>query len=458
MTYQNYSTEQLQQLDNKYYLHPDTDHKELRGEGARIITRGEGPFIYDSEGNEILDGLAGLWCVNLGYGREELARAAYEQMKELPYYNSFFKCTTPSPILLAARVAELAPSHMNEVFFGSSGSESNDTAIRMVRYYWELEGKPEKQIIISREDAYHGSTIAAVSMGGMNAMQAQGGALLEGFSHVMAPYSFENANPGESDEAFGLRAAAAIETEILRLGADKVAAFVGEPIQGAGGVKIPPANYWAEVQRICQKYDILLMLDEVITGFGRTGAWFAAESMDIKPDTITVAKAITSGYQPLSAVIVGDRIASTLVEKGGEFYHGYTYSGHPVACAVALKNLEIIEKEGLVERVRDDTGPYFAEALAKAVGNHPIVGEVRSLGLVGAIEIVKDRASKERFASEKNATLTIREISTRNGLIMRAVGDAMILSPPLIWTRETIDLAVSRIVASLDEAAGVLLD
>jgi len=458
MTYQNYSTAQLQALDNAHYLHPDTDHKELREESARIITRAEGPYIYDSEGHEMLDGMAGLWCVNLGYGREELAKAAYDQMKELPYYNSFFKCTTPSPILLAAKVAELAPAHMNEVFFGSSGSDANDTAIRMVRYYWELKGKPEKNIIISREDAYHGSTIAAVSMGGMNAMQAQGGVLLEGFSHVMAPYAFENAQAGESDEDFGLRAAAAIEDEILRLGADKVAAFVGEPIQGAGGVKIPPANYWAEVQRICDKYDILLMLDEVITGFGRTGAWFAAESMDIKPDTLTTAKAITSGYQPLSAVIVSDRLASTLVDKGGEFYHGYTYSGHPVACAVALKNLELIEREGLIERVRDDTGPYFGKVLQKAIGDHPIVGEVRTFGLLAAIEIVQDRETRERFAKDKNATLTIREISTRNGLIMRAVGDAMILSPPLIWTRETIDLAVMRIAASLDEAADVLVD
>ncbi len=457
MTYKNYSTAQMQALDNAHYLHPDTDHKEIREKNARIITRADGPYIYDSDGHEMLDGMAGLWCVNLGYGREELAKAAYDQMLELPYYNSFFMCTTPSPILLAAKIAELAPDHMNEVFYGSSGSDANDTAIRMVRQYWALEGKPEKSIIISRHDAYHGSTIAAVSMGGMSGMQAQGGALLEGFRHVMCPYAFENAWLDESDEAFGLRAAAAIEEEILKVGPENVAAFVGEPIQGAGGVKIPPANYWGEVQRICQKYDILLMLDEVITGFGRTGCWFAAESMNIKPDTMTVAKAITSGYQPLSAVIVGDRVASTLVDKGGEFYHGYTYSGHPVACAVALKNLELIEQEGLVERVRGDTGPYFAEQLHAALDDHPIVGEVRTFGLMGAIEIVKDRDTRERFADDQNAALTIREISTRNGLIMRAVGSSMILSPPLIWTRETIDLAVERIVSSFDEATKTLL-
>lgn len=458
MTYKNYSTAQLQALDNAHHLHPDTDHKEIRAESARIITHANGSYIYDSDGHEMLDGMAGLWCVNVGYGREELAKVAYDQMLELPYYNSFFKCTTPAPVLLAAKVAELAPDHMNEVFFGSSGSDANDTAIRMVRQYWALEGKPEKHIIISRHDAYHGSTIAAVSMGGMSAMQTQGGVLLEGFRHVMAPYAFENAWLDESDEAFGLRAAAAIEAEILAVGPENVAAFVGEPIQGAGGVKIPPANYWGEVQRICKKYDLLLMLDEVITGFGRTGNWFAAETMNIKPDTMTVAKAITSGYQPLSAVVVSDRVASVLVDKGGEFYHGYTYSGHPVACAVALKNLEIIEQEGLVERVRDDTGPYFAERLNSMIGDHPIVGEIRTLGLLAAIEIVKDRDTRERFRADQNAALTIREISTRNGLIMRAVGNSMILSPPLIWTRETIDLAIERIAASLDEAAKMLFE
>ncbi len=456
MSYKNYSTAQLQAMDNAHHLHPDTDHKELRSENARIITRAKGAYVYDSEDNEILDGMAGLWCVNVGYGREELAQAAYEQMKELPYYNSFFKCTTPSPILLAAKIAELAPAHMNEVFFGSSGSDANETAIRMVRQYWAIEGRPEKSIIISRHDAYHGSTIATISMGGISGLQAQGGALLDGFRHVMAPYAFENAWIGESDEEFGLRSAKEIEDEIIQLGPENVAAFVGEPIMGAGGVKIPPANYWAEVQRICERYDILLMLDEVITGFGRTGSWFAAQNMGIKPDTLTTAKAITSGYQPLSALIVSDRVASTLVERGGEFYHGYTYSGHPVACAVALKNIEIIEREGLVERVRNDTGPYFGEALQKAIGDHPIVGEVRTFGLLAAIEIVKDRDTRERFEEDKNAALTIREISTRNGLIMRAVGNAMILSPPLIWTRETIDRAAKIIAASLDEAASVL--
>ena len=299
-------------------------------------------------------------------------------MKELPYYNSFFKCSTPTPVLLAKKLAEIAPKHLNQVFFGSSGSESNDTALRLVRHYWALEGKPEKNRIISRKIAYHGSTIAGTSLGGMEGMHGQLGGAVPNIVHVMMPYAFELAEPGESDHDFGLRAAKAVEDAILEAGADKVAAFIGEPIMGAGGVKIPPASYWPEVQRICRKYDVLLMLDEVITGYGRTGNWFAAQTFGIEPDTITTAKALTSGYLPLSALLVGDRIAATLVEKGGEFFHGYTYSGHPVACAVALKNLEIIEREGLVERVRTDTGPYFAKALKERISGHPLVGETRS--------------------------------------------------------------------------------
>jgi putrescine aminotransferase len=452
MTYQNFSLKQLQDLDAAHHLHPFTDHNDLRGAGSRMITRASGPFIYDSEGHEILDGMAGLWCVNVGYGRHELAEAAYEQMKELPYYNSFFRCTTPTPVLLAQKLAEVAPEGINQVFFGSSGSESNDTALRLVRHYWALEGKPEKNIIISRNNAYHGSTVAGVSLGGMSAMHGQLGGAVPNIVHVMMPYAFELALPGESDHEFGLRAARAIEDAIIEAGPENVAAFIGEPVMGAGGVKIPPQSYWPEVQRICRKYDILLMLDEVITGYGRTGAWFAAQTMGIEADTITTAKALTSGYQPLSALLVGDRIAKTLIEKGGEFYHGYTYSGHPVACAVALANLEIIEKEGLIDRVREETGPYFRQALAERIAGHGIVGEVRSIGLMGAIEIVKDKQTRERFPGDGAAAATVRDHAIANGMMLRATGDTMILSPPLIWTRETIDLAMDRILIALDLA------
>jgi len=452
MTYQNYSLKQLQAIDAAHHLHPFTDHNELRAAGTRMIVRADGAYIYDSEGNAILDGMAGLWCVAVGYGRRELAEVAYEQMLELPYYNSFFKCSTPTPVLLAQKLAELAPKSVNQVFFGSSGSESNDTALRLVRHYWALEGKPGKNIIISRKNAYHGSTVAGVSLGGMEHMHGQLGGAVPNIVHVMMPYAFELAEPGESDEAFGLRAAKAVEDAILDAGPENVAAFIGEPVMGAGGVKIPPKNYWAEIQRICRKYDVLLMLDEVITGYGRTGNWFAAQTYGIEPDTITTAKALTSGYLPLSALLVGDRIASTLVEKGGEFYHGYTYSGHPVACAVGLRNLEIIEREGLVERVRTDTGPYFEQALKERISGHPLVGETRAIGLMGAIEIVKDKATRQRYLPSGSAAVVVRDHAIANGLMLRATGDTMILSPPLIWTRETIDLACDRILKSLDLA------
>lgn len=451
-----YSLQQLQAQDAAHFLHPFTDHRELRTQGSRMIVRGEGPYVYDSEGGELLDAMAGLWCVNIGYGRDELADVAAAQMRELPFYNSFFKCTTPAPVQLAARLAEIAPPNINQVFYGSSGSESNDTALRLVRHYWALEGKPEKNIIISRDNAYHGSTVAGASLGGMSHMHKQMGGTVPNIVHVMAPYAYELALPGESDEAFGLRAAGAIEEAILAAGADKVAAFIGEPVMGAGGVRIPPASYWPEVQRICKKYDILLMLDEVITGYGRTGEWFAATTFGIEADTITTAKALTSGYQPLSALLVGDRIAATLVEKGGEFYHGYTYSGHPVCCAVALKNLEIIDSEGLVERVRNDTGPYLAEQLAKRLNNHPLVGHTRSIGLMGAVEIVRNKAERTRFEPEGSAAVKVRDHAVANGLMVRATGDTIIMSPPLIWTRDTIDLACDRLLAALDAAEAEL--
>ncbi|MEX0956153.1 MAG: aspartate aminotransferase family protein [Rhizobiaceae bacterium] len=452
MTYQNFSLAQLQAMDAAHHLHPFTDHKDLRTAGSRIITRADGAFIYDSEGNKILDGMAGLWCVNVGYGRDELAEAAYAQMKELPYYNSFFRSSTPTPVLLAQKLAEIAPEGLNQVFYGSSGSEANDTALRLVRHYWALEGKPQKRIVISRNWAYHGSTIAGASLGGMAAMHGQLNGAVPDIAHVMPPYAFELAEPGESDEAFGLRAAKAVEDAIVEAGPENVAAFIGEPVMGAGGVKIAPDSYWPEIQRICRKHDVLLMLDEVITGYGRTGQWFAAQTFGLEPDTITTAKALTSGYQPLSALLVGDRIASTLVEKGGEFYHGYTYSGHPVACAVALANLAIIEREGLIERVREETGPYLHKALSEALSEHGIVGEVRSIGLMGAIEIVKEKEGRARFASVGAAGVIVRDHAIANGLMLRAVGDTMILSPPLIWTKDTIDTACERIASALDLA------
>ena len=443
-------TADLQALDAAHHLHPFSDQAGLRKEGVRVIVRGEGPYVWDSDNNRILDGMAGLWCVNVGYGRDELVEAAARQMRELPYYNAFFKTTSVATTRLAERIAALTPGPLNRMFFGSSGSDANDTAIRLVRQYWALKGLPDKQIIVSRRDAYHGSTIGAVSMGGMGAMHGQGGTRLPGFRHVMAPYSFGEAERGESDEAFGLRAAKAVEDAIVEAGPQNVAAFVGEPIQGAGGVRIPPASYWPEIERICRRHDVLVMADEVITGFGRTGEWFGAQSLGFQPDTMVVAKAITSGYVPLSATIVSDEIA-TVLDGGGEFFHGYTYSGHPVASAVALANIDILEREGLIERVRDETGPYLLRALAEAVGDHEHVGEVRAHGLLAALEIVRDRATNERFPGEGAAGTALRDVLVANGLMMRAVGDTMILSPPLTWTKREVDEAVALVARGLGE-------
>ena len=456
MAYRNFTHDQLRAIDAAHHLHPFTDHADLRDAGSRIIARADGPYVYDVDGNQILDGMAGLWCVNVGYGRDELADVAAQQMRELPYYNSFFRCSTPAPVLLAEKLARIAPANLNQVFYGSSGSEANDTALRLVRQYWALEGKPEKRVVVSRQWAYHGSTIAATSLGGMGAMHGQLHGAVPEITHVMPPYAFELAEEGEDDEAFGLRAARAVEDAILEAGPDRVAAFIGEPIQGAGGVKIPPPNYWDEIQRICRKHDVLVMLDEVVTGYGRTGEWFAAQAMGIEADTMTTAKALTSGYQPLSALLVSDRVAETLVRKGGEFYHGYTYSGHPVACAVALANLDIIEREGLIERVREDTGPYLREVMETAVASHPIVGEARSHGLLAAIEIVADKTTRSRHPGEGAAGSLCRDHAVAAGLMMRAVGDTMILSPPLIWTRDTIDEAVSKVLTALDRTQASL--
>ncbi len=375
-----YQSAQLRELDALHHLHPFTHHKSLRAGGARVIVRGDGPYIWDSEGTRILDGMAGLWTCNVGYGRKELAQAAYDQMIELPFYNTFFKTTHPPVVALSRKLAELAPDNLNQVFYGSSGSEANDTAIRLIRHYWVLKGEPKRRIIISRKSAYHGSTIAAGSMGGMAHVHAHSYPVYEGFRHIIDPYWYGESEEGESPEAFGLRAARALEDEILAVGPENVAAFAGEPVQGAGGVKIAPESYWPEIQRIVDKYGILLLADEVITGFGRLGTWFGSQHYGIRPNLITFAKAATSGYIPLSGVIVDDKIVDALMAHDDDFHHGYTFSGHPVACAVALKNLEIMEQERLVPRVKEFAGPALAKLLAK-FKDHPLVGEVRSVGL-----------------------------------------------------------------------------
>ncbi len=446
------TTARWRDSDIHHHLHPFTDTKALAAEGgSRIITGAQGVTVTDSEGNEILDGMAGLWCVNLGYGRKELADAAYRQMLELPYNNTFFKTATPASVELAEKLTEITPEGLNHVFFGSSGSEANDTIARLVRYFWNLEDKPDKKTFISRQYAYHGSTMVAASLGGQAAMHAQVDLPLPGFVHVMPPYWYDFG--GElSPEDFGMQAAKAVEDKILELGADHVAAFIGEPVMGAGAVVIPPESYWPEVQRICRKHDVLLIVDEVICGFGRTGHMFASEYYGLEPDMMTLAKGITSGYVPLSAAMVGDRVAETLIAKGGEFYHGFTYSGHPVACAVALENIRIIEDEKLVERTHQVTGPHLARRLAE-LAEHPLVGEVRSLGLLGAVELVKDKASRSHFDAPGTTGTICRDHCLAGGAILRAVRDVMIMSPALSITEAEIDALMDILRASLEATA-----
>jgi putrescine aminotransferase len=453
MTDMNRTTAAWRDADNRHHLHPFTDTRTLIAEGgSRIITRAEGIYLWDSDGARILDGMAGLWCVAAGYGRRELAEAAYRQMMELPYYNSFFKTTTPPAIALAETLAALTPDGINRVLFANSGSEANDSLVRLVRHYWNLKGRHRKKTFISRTYAYHGSTVAAVSLSGMAPMHRQADLPLPGFVHIMPPHWYDFGGDA-SPEDFGRRAAQALEERILELGADTVAAFVGEPIQGAGGVIIPPETYWPEVQRICRRHDVLLIADEVICGFGRTGHWFGSDLYGIRPDLMTMAKAITSGYVPLSAVAVSDEVAGTLIEHGAEFFHGFTYSGHPVAAAVALANIAILEREGLVERVRDDVGPYLQQCLRQAFTDHPLVGEVRGVGLIAALELVEDKPARRRFPEAVNAGLRCRDHAFRRNLVMRAVRDTMVLAPPLVITRAQIDELVALAKVAIDATA-----
>ena len=441
-----------QAADAAHHLHPFSDHKSLHGGQVRIITGGDGVWLTDDQGHRILDAMAGLWCVAAGYGREEIVEAAAAQMRTLPFYNTFFKTSTRPVIALADRLAAMAPGDLNHAFFACSGSEAVDTALRMARTYWITKGKPAKRIIIGREYGYHGSTTLGAAAGGMKDMHRQGAALPD-FAHIVPPYWYGRGSQMDPAE-FGLHAARALEAKIAELGADNIAAFIGEPIQGAGGVIIPPATYWPEIQRICRENDILLIADEVICGFGRTGKMFGCETFGIQPDMMTLAKAITSGYAPLSAVMVGDRVAEVLINETGEFYHGFTYSGHPVSCAVALANLDIIEREDLATRAAA-IGEMLREKLHAALDDLPIVGEIRGVGLIGAIELTADRRTRRPFEKAGRVGTICRDHCFANDLVMRAVRDTMVFAPPLTISHAEIDDMVARarraITATMDE-------
>ncbi len=448
-------TAELQALDAAHHMHPFSANGALGKEGARVITRAKGVYLTDSDGEEILDAMAGLWCVNIGYGRDELAEAAARQMRELPYYNTFFKTTHVPAIALAKKLSELAPGDLNHVFFAAGGSEANDTNIRLVRTYWAEKGQPDKNIIISRHNAYHGSSVGSASLGGMAGMHAQGGIPIPNIHHINQPNWW--AEGGDmSPEDFGLARARELEEAILELGENRVAAFIAEPVQGAGGVIVAPDTYWPEIQRICDKYDILLIADEVICGFGRTGNWFGSQTVGIRPHIMTIAKGLSSGYAPIGGSIVNEEIAEVI--GGTEFNHGYTYSGHPVAAAVALENLRILEEEKIVEHVRDVAAPYLKEKW-EALADHPLVGEAKIVGMMASIALTPDKASRAKFASAPGTVgYVCRDRCFANNLIMRHVGDRMIISPPLVLTPSDIDEMFVRIHKSLDEAQADIIE
>jgi putrescine---pyruvate transaminase len=444
----NLNLEEIVKTDIAHHFHPFTDHKTFHANGGpRVITHADGVWIWDGKGNKILDGMSGLWCVNVGYGRKELADVAYQQMRDLPYYNTFFKTTTVPATELAAKISSLLPAKFQHIFFTNSGSEGNDTIVRFVRHYWKVMGKPYRQHFIGRRRGYHGSTWVAANLGGMVGMHEQGGTQLEGFHHIQQPYWYDFGGD-KTPEDFGMDAAAELEKKILELGPDNVAAFIGEPIQGAAGVLIPPSTYWPEIQRICRKYGVLIISDEVICGFGRTGNWFGFETYGYEPDIINMAKGLSSGYIPIGAVAFSKALLDPFFDKGGDFNHGMTYDGHPVAAAVALRNIQIIEEENLVGRVAE-LGPYFNAGL-QSLADHPIVGEVRSVGLIGAIELSKHKATRARFHDSGRVGTICRDHCFANNLVMRACWDTMVLAPPFCITKKEIDELIRRARMALD--------
>ena len=451
------STAALQAMDSAHHIHPYSTHKELAAQGPRIVTSANGVYIHDSEGSTLLDGMAGLWCTNVGYGREDLARVGYEALKELPYYNTFFQCTHSYVAELAQKLAEVTPEGMNRVFFANSGSEANDTIFKFVRYYWNLMGKPKKKTIIARNRAYHGVTVAAASLSGLTSMHPQFDLPIPGIDRVQTPYWYDygwNDDGTSMDEdAFGLKIARQLEERILMLGPDNVGAFIGEPIHGAGGVLMPPSTYWPEINRICKKYDVLLIADEVICGFGRTGNWFGSDTFGIEPDFMTMAKGLSSGYAPISGVMMSDKVSDVIFNSDEEMAHGYTYSGHPVASAIALKNLQILEEEGMIENAGQKVGPYLQNLMREQLGNHPLVGEVRGTGMIGAIELVANKEKREHFDGDKGVGPMCKNYCMENGLVMRACFDIMVFSPPLCLKESEADELVEKFKKSVDQTA-----
>lgn len=422
---------------------------------VQVMTRAKGIYIWDNDGNRYLDGMSGMWCTAVGYGREELAQAAAQQMRELSYASLCFANTHPAIVEYSERLFEVLPSNFSHICHTNSGSEANETLIRTVSHFWKIMGKPEKTIFIARENGYHGSTVGSASLGGMKNMHTMGNLPMPDVVHIGEPHWFSY--KGELNEhEFGLAAAGELEQRILELGADKVAAFVAEPFQGAGGMIFPPASYWPEIQRICRKYDVLICADEVVGGFGRTGEWFSHQHFGFVPDTLSIAKGMTSGYIPMGGLVLCKRIADAIMGSKEPYAHGFTYQAHPVAAAVALANLNILQRENIVQRVKRDTGPYLHQCLQEAFGDHPLVADIQGTGLIACLQLGLSRAERTGFAREDvtNAVGEYCSQAARNaGLIVRAIKGRVIMAPPLVITRQEIDELVDKLKLAVDQTA-----
>jgi len=447
----------LEELDRQSVFHPYTALADHLDKGVRVISEGSGVWVKDSEGKRFLDAVAGLWCVNVGYGRTEIADAIYEQAKKLAYFHTFSSMGTEPSIRLADRLLRLAPDGMSKVLFGNTGSDANDTNVKLVWYYNTLRGKPEKVKLIARDKGYHGVTVASASLTGLPLLHKAFNLPIPEVRHVSCPDPYRVKPEGMSERDFSKQLAKELDETIEREGPDTVGAFFAEPVMGAGGVHVPPEGYFDEIQPVLKKHDVLLIADEVICGFGRLGRWFGSDLYNIKPDIITIAKGLTSGYVPMSASLVGDKVWDLLVKTSkdiGPFGHGYTYGGHPVAAAAALANIDILERDDLVGNA-DRVGAYFQERLRAACADHPHVGHVRGVGLILAIEFVADKATKRAFEGVDKLAPKVSQAAYGRGLIARPLpgGDIIALSPPLSITKEEVDVIADHLAAALDEAS-----
>lgn len=450
----------LAELDRRYMFHPFTALGDHEKNGPLVISKGEGVWLEDSNGNRYIDAMAGLWCVNVGYGRREIADALQAQALKLPYYHGFSSMSSEPPILLAERLIETAPVPMSKVFFGNSGSDANDTQVKLVWYYNNVRGLPAKKKIIARKRGYHGVTVMSAGMTGLPGLHAGFDLPLPFVKHTTTPHRLWEAKAGESDAAFAARLAADLEALILAEGPETVAAMIMEPVMGAGGVIVPPAGYYPAIQAVLDKYDILCIADEVICGFGRLGTRFGTEAMGMQPDLITLAKGITSAYVPLSACMVSEKVWRVIVEGGakyGVFGHGYTYTAHPLAAAAAIANLDIIERDGLIAAAAA-RGAQMHALLQAAFADHPLVGEVRGMGFVGAVEFVASREPMRAFDPALKVGPRVVKAALRKGLITRALpnADTISFSPPLTMSESEVADMVSRARTAVDEVAAEL--